>query len=235
MQKQDIYDRYIDTSFSNYKDRPYTKLSYFRKNYQQYLPFDKSAKILDVGCGRGEFLKLLIESGYANFLGIDIGESCIDYCRKNVTPNVELIDNLQSFLTKNQRIYDLIVGFDVIEHFNKSEILEVIPLLKGALRNDGLLIIQTINQANVFGLLHRYNDLTHEIGFTEFSLAQLAKLTAFSEYSIQPLKIPATSIARLAQIGLRKILYAVIKLLHRIDGTLKPKVITPVIYMVCRK
>ena len=125
--------------------------------------------------------------------------------------------------------------FDVIEHFTKDEILELIPLLKGSLRKGGHLILQTINQANIFGLLHRYNDFTHEVGFNEFSLAQLAKLAKFSEYDIYPLKIPTTSIPRLIQICLRKIWYAIVKLLHRIEGTLKPKIITPVIYMVCKR
>lgn len=234
MQKQDIYNHFIEVTFSNCKEKPYAKLNYFRKNYQQYLPSDKSAKILDVGCGRGEFLQLLIENGYVNFLGIDIGESCIEYCRKNITSNVKLINNLQSFLRKNENAYQLITMFDVIEHFTKEEILELIPLLKGSLTKGGYLIVQTINEANLF-TLHRYGDLTHEVGFNEFSLAQLARLVEFSEYKIHPLKIPNTSIARLAQIGLREILYTVIKLLHRIDGTLKPKVITPVIYMVCKK
>ena len=235
MQKQDIYNRYIETSFSNYKGKSCSKLNYFKKNYIQYLPGEKTAKILDIGCGRGEFLRLLKENGHTNFLGVDIGKELIEYCRKRVTVNVKLINNLQSFLKENQETYDLIVIFDVIEHFNKDDIFELVPLLKNSLAVGGTLIIQTINQANVFGLLHRYNDFTHEVGFNEFSLAQLAKLAGFSEYNIYPLKIPTTSMPRLIQICLRKIWYAIVKLLHRIEGTLKPKVITPVIYMVCRK
>lgn len=176
-----------------------------------------------------------MENKYENFLGIDIGEELIEYCHKRVTPNVKHIDNLQAFLKNNQEAYNLIVIFDVLEHFNKNEIYKLLPLLKNSLSENGTLIIQTINQANVFGLLHRYNDFTHEVGFNEFSLAQLAKLTGFSEYNIYPLKIPNTSIPRLIQICLRKTWYAMIKLLHRIEGTLKPKIITPVIYMVCKK
>lgn len=75
----------------------------------------KSAlKILDVGCGTGVLLPLLLEYGEVD--GLDPSPIAIEYCRKKNLKNVTLINgNFPEGIPKNKK-YDLITLMDVIEH-----------------------------------------------------------------------------------------------------------------------
>ena len=47
-----------------------------------WLPEDKGAAILDVGCGRGEFLRFLQVEGYVNCEGIDLAEEQVEQSKR---------------------------------------------------------------------------------------------------------------------------------------------------------
>src|SRR5439155_26972464 len=50
----------------------------FRKVLLPLLPADKQARILDLGCGYGEFLCFLQKEGYQNAAGIDLNRRQLD-------------------------------------------------------------------------------------------------------------------------------------------------------------
>jgi SAM-dependent methyltransferase len=77
--------------------------------------------------------------------------------------------------------YDLIAGLDIVEHFHKPEVLRFLDACRAALRPGGRLILQTPNCDSPWGIAHRYNDFTHEIGFNPNALSRLLHLTGFAE------------------------------------------------------
>lgn len=74
---------------------------------------DKSARILDVGCGQGPALDVFREKGYGNVAGITLNEEDVRICREK-GHNVLKMD--QSFLRFPDEAFDFIWARHVLEH-----------------------------------------------------------------------------------------------------------------------
>ena len=153
--------------------------------YGDFLPKDKSAKILDIGCGTGHFLYLLKKLGYANYHGIDISIESVQFCKGHITKNVEAAEGYE-FLKANDEKWDLIIMNDVIEHIQKERIIPILKLIYSTLAHEGVFIVKTPNMDNPFCVYTRYHDFTHEIGFNGNSLNQVLKMSGFKKVSIYP-------------------------------------------------
>jgi 2-polyprenyl-3-methyl-5-hydroxy-6-metoxy-1,4-benzoquinol methylase len=149
------------------------------------LPEDKEAVILDAGCGNGGFVYFLLSQGYNQTVGVDISREQIEEAKRLGIHNA-LCADLLDFLEEKKKIYDAIFARDVIEHFTKDELLELLESFFHALKSGGRLIIQTPNLESPFGTGYRYSDFTHEVGFTRTSLAQVLRVIGFHELSFYP-------------------------------------------------
>jgi 2-polyprenyl-3-methyl-5-hydroxy-6-metoxy-1,4-benzoquinol methylase len=157
----------------------------WKSYYGRFLPRDKAAKILDIGCGNGGFLWWLQQIGYRNSSGIDISQEQIQIARGLGIKNVKCAD-LIGFLESKQGYYDVIFLMDVIEHFNKNEILGILKLTFDSLNSGGEVIIQTPNGESLFSGRLRYGDFTHEVIFTKSSLNQILQAAGFKDTEFYP-------------------------------------------------
>jgi hypothetical protein len=69
---------------------------------------------------------------------------------------------------------------DVIEHLGKAEVLHLLSLVRETLDANGIVLVKTVNAANVLGGYVRYMDLTHEVAFTEESIREALTAVGFS-------------------------------------------------------
>lgn len=132
-----------------------------------YLPLIEEAKIgtpespiLDVGCGRGEWLELLRESGYVA-TGLDVNRVMVDYCQTRGLEVVEgdAIAYLQALPNSS---LGAISGFHIIEHLSFPVLQRFFSEAIGALKPGGLVIFETPNPKNlVVGACNFYSDPTH--------------------------------------------------------------------------
>lgn len=149
------------------------------------LPADRSARILDVGCGSGSLVWWLQRRGYREAAGIDVSAEQIEVARRLGVANVEAAD-LREYLGSRRATFDRLILRDVLEHFPRERILEVLDLCRCALRPDGRLVLQVPNaEAPLWGRI-RYGDFTHEIAFTEGSLRQLLGVAGYDRLSFHP-------------------------------------------------
>ena len=236
---KEIFNNYIATSFNNNFEQSKNKLIQFEINYSNLLPPNKNSYLLDIGVGRGEMLTCIKNHEYKNYLGIDISEDLIKFC-KNLNLNCEKVDNTTEWLQQNKNKYDLITLFDVLEHIKKEEVINLLVSLRNALNENGILVIQTPNLQAFEGQLHRYNDYTHEFGFTEHSLYQILVTTSFSnqiifkgfEYIIK------NGLKQKIQKILRSLIWSVIKKIRLVTGNLcsgKNEIMHPVFYCIVKK
>ena len=139
-----------------------------------WLPEDKGAAIVDLACGGGRLLHFLKDRGYHRLQGVDISPEQVRLARQ-VIPEVKESDILD-YLVEHRDCFDLILGLDIIEHFQKDEVLRFLDSCCAALKPGGRLILQTANAYSPWGTVHRYGDFTHEICFTPDSISRLMSL-----------------------------------------------------------
>lgn len=100
------------------------------------LKLETSLKILDVGCGGGEFLYQLKQIGFKNLSGID------PYLKKDITYQNGLTIFRKSLeeLVNDTVKFDLIMFHHVFEHLNDP--LKVLILCNKIMKDDGILILR---------------------------------------------------------------------------------------------
>lgn len=229
-QRAKLFDKFLSTILldANSPDVKKWRTHSYEELYGRFLPKNKNAKILDIGSGMGHFLYFLTKKGYRNILGVDISKEAVNFCKNNVTKKVKLISSLQSFLKKRKNYYDLVVLNDVIEHFKKDEIIEILELIYGSLKNNGRIFVKTFNAAALTGFYGRYQDFTHEVSFTETSLPQVLQIAGFQKYVI---------FGRQGNWLKTKLHFLLMKLIYRIErgGVLNPHIFSTILIVVAQK
>lgn len=147
----------------------------FQKVYGSFLPANRAARILDIGCGDGQFLYFLKEAGYSQIEGIDTSDDRLELCRRYVTPSVHCSEG-QAWFRDHPEAYDVIVCNHLVEHLPGDTLYEFMELMTKSLKPGGRLIITTPNANSPWAGWNLYNDLTHCRLFTVDSLTQLLSL-----------------------------------------------------------
>ncbi|MGD0216768.1 MAG: class I SAM-dependent methyltransferase [Desulfobaccales bacterium] len=149
---------------------------------KNWLPPDRNAPILDMGCGSGKFLFMLEQMGYTDLTGVDLSPEQIDRARQWCPGSRIIQSDVRAFLQDNAERFQLITGFDVLEHFGKEELLGLLSLIKGALTAGGRVIFQTPNALSPWAGTVAYGDFTHEWFFTPGGLDNLLSLQGFTRF-----------------------------------------------------
>ena len=177
-----VYENYLETSVVGTEESVW-KIQEIKVNYSKFFPADKNAHILDIGIGNGEMLHLLNDCGYNNAEGVDISPSTINACKARGYKCI-LVENTVDFLKQNKNKFALISMFHVIEHISKEDIIPLICACREALADDGCLLLETPNMANIDGMFMRYSDFSHVMGYTNLSLKQMLSICGFKKIKI---------------------------------------------------
>ena len=121
----------------------------------------KQARIVDLGCGRGEWLEVLGHSGYAKAEGVDVNLAMIQQCRERKLDVTEA--DALSFLSGTKTgSRNAITAYHLIEHLEFSVLLTLMSEAQRVLKQQGLLILETPNPRNILvGSSDFYRDMTH--------------------------------------------------------------------------
>jgi SAM-dependent methyltransferase len=183
-----IYDRYVSDYIAHtYRVDEAAFAGYartWRWRLKGILPESPQSRIADVGCGNGAFLHFLKGAGYENLVGVDTSEEQLAIARTFGLPVVH--GDAFEFLRAHPGEFEFISAFDLIEHFDKNEVLEFLDLVHQALAPGGRLLLQTPNAHSVFGARLRYADFTHEVGLTPLSITTALRVTGFGDVRILP-------------------------------------------------
>jgi SAM-dependent methyltransferase len=147
--------------------------------------------VVDLGCGRGEWLALLRDAGVAA-RGVDANPAFVAAGRARGL-DMELGDALGYLEALPPDSIDMVTASHVIEHLATEELLALLDAARGALRPGGCLLLETPNPANlVMAACDFYNDPTHRsplpLALTEYLVAT----QGFGNVEVRPLH-PKTS------------------------------------------
>lgn len=143
------------------------------------LPPDRSVRILDVGCGQGDLIGLIGAHGWNNVTGIDLSAEQVRTAQERGVGNVLQAD-LFEYEQANRAGYDVVLAMDLVEHFERSQTVDLFSALRGLLAPGGILIMQTPNGASPFSGRLFWSDITHGIQYTTRSLDQVCSAAGFA-------------------------------------------------------
>jgi O-antigen chain-terminating methyltransferase len=116
--------------------------------------------LLDLGCGRGEFLELLREHGM-EARGVDLNEAMVERCQSLGLP-VSHGDALPFLGTLPDACLGALTAFHMVEHMPFDVVLALVDESLRVLKQGGILILETPNPANVLVGSHTFHlDPTH--------------------------------------------------------------------------
>jgi len=156
-----------------------------RERFESYVPlFEHRSPVLDVGCGRGEFLDLLA-ARQIEARGIDLNHEMAEACRARGL-NVTEADAVGYLSTLEDGSLGGIFSAQVVEHLEPGYLLQLLELSFHKLRPGGRLVLETLNPACWVAFFDSYiRDITHVWPLHPETLKYLAVASGFSRASIE--------------------------------------------------
>ena len=180
---------------------------YLRKIIRRHFPENHDAAILDLGCGHGAFIHFIRQAGYRNVTGVDVSREQLAEAKRLGIKGVKQGDLLAELRLADDGSQDLVIAFDVIEHFTKDELLPFVDHVQRVLRRGGLWILHVPNGEAPFVGRILFGDFTHEQAFTRTSITQLLKSSGFRQVEC----FEDTPVVHGAKSALRWIIWKVIR------------------------
>jgi 2-polyprenyl-3-methyl-5-hydroxy-6-metoxy-1,4-benzoquinol methylase len=134
---------------------------YVKAGQRLYLPhFAGRREVLDIGCGRGEFLEMMREAGIPA-RGIDLSEESVATCRHKGL-QAETADLFEYLDGLPEASLDGIFCSQVVEHLPPERLPEMVKLCASRLQREGAIAIETPNpECLAIFSTHFYLDPTH--------------------------------------------------------------------------
>jgi O-antigen chain-terminating methyltransferase len=168
MEKDKHEDHETESFYRAFEDRYRGSRDLIKGRLRVYLPFVEALKTLysqgsaiDLGCGRGEWLELLVEQDI-DALGVDLDDGMLEVCRE-----LGLSHSKQDAITYLKGLPDesqvIVSGFHLAEHLPFAELQTLVREALRVLQPAGLLILETPNPENFsVGTNNFYIDPTHQ-------------------------------------------------------------------------
>ena len=160
---------------------------YVKEKQRIYLPYFQGRQaVLDLGCGRGEFLELLREAGVPA-RGVDLSDELVALCRGKGL-EVETADIFAHLSDLPDAALDGIFCAQVVEHLPPERLPELIRLAAAKLARGGLVAIETPNpECLAIFATHYYLDPTHRLPVPPALLVFYLEEHGFGQIEMRPL------------------------------------------------
>jgi 2-polyprenyl-3-methyl-5-hydroxy-6-metoxy-1,4-benzoquinol methylase len=154
----------LDVLYASFEDQFRGSRHDIKERFRIYVPILKEAGlttgILDIGCGRGEWLEVLAEEGF-EARGVELNLAMIEQCRERKLDVVsgDAVTYLQG-LPDNS--LSAVTGFHFIEHVPFETLIKLLDETVRVVKPGGMVIFETPNPENVLvGSQYFYFDPTH--------------------------------------------------------------------------
>jgi SAM-dependent methyltransferase len=190
-ERQDLAaeDRHhLDALYASFEDQFRGDEEDVKARLRFYLPFLKEAGItsgiLDIGCGRGDWLELLAETGI-EAQAVDNNSVLVERCRKNGLRVVQE-DALSYLRGLPGESLNAVTGFHIIEHLSFETLVKLLDEIFRTLRPGGLVMLETPSPENlVVAACNFYADPTHNRPVSPHTLKFILKDRGFDNIRLE--------------------------------------------------
>jgi O-antigen chain-terminating methyltransferase len=138
-----------------------------KKRQKVYLPYFTGSKldskqypVVDIGCGRGEFIGLLKEHG-VRAIGLDLNKTMVERALAKKMDAIQT-DALSYLRAQPANSLMAVTGFHIVEHIPFSALMHIFDACYRALKPGGFVLFETPNPENlVVGAASFYSDPSH--------------------------------------------------------------------------
>ena len=156
-----------------------------RARLESYLPyFDGASDVLDVGCGRGEFLDLLAARGISG-RGLDLNHEMVEVCRARGldVAEADVVSYLEALPDGS---LGGLIAVQVVEHLQPGYLLRFLELAFHKLRPGASIVLETLNPACWTAFFDSFiRDITHVWPLHPETLRYLVLASGFSAAAIE--------------------------------------------------
>lgn len=187
----DEADHLLDAMYVTFEDRFRGDRADIKQRVAVYLPLIEAARvgtpdapIVDIGCGRGEWLELLKERGLTA-RGVDLNRIMVNECRERGCEVAEA-EALQYLRELPDNCLGAVTGMHIIEHLPLPILIALLDESLRVLRPGGLAIFETPNPENlVVGACNFYMDPTHRNPLPPVMVEYLVEARGFVQVEIR--------------------------------------------------
>jgi len=191
---------FLDLLYVAFEDKYRGSEEQIKQQVAIYLPYiysvyEKGCPVLDIGCGRGEWVELMQENGY-QATGVDLNAVMVSQAKEKQL-NVECVDVLQYLKRLPDNALSAVTGIHIIEHLEFTYLIELLQEIYRVLKKGGGVILETPNPENVFvGAQFFYTDPTHKnpivpttleflLHYLGYGTVEIKRLHSYAEISKQ--------------------------------------------------
>lgn len=156
-----------------------------RARQEGYVPlFAGASDVVDIGCGRGEFLDLLTAAGIGA-RGLDVNHEMVEVCRARGLDVTEG-DALSYLRAQPDESLGGLIAAQVVEHLEPSYLLRFLEQAQRTLRPGAAMVLETINAACWLAFFESYiRDITHARPLHPDTLKYLVTASGFVDVEVQ--------------------------------------------------
>ncbi len=182
MVKQEVFkkmsqSKYLETIYNEnstpFTDYPKKLISYLFNRFKM----NKNQKLLELGCGRGEFLNEFVKCGL-EVHGVDISDYSENFFSEL---NFKKVDMENEKLPYQDNYFDFIYSKSFIEHFYYPE--KIFKEAYRVLKPGGIIITLTPEWQYIYKSF--YEDFTHRVPFTKVSLKDIHSMNNFNSINVE--------------------------------------------------
>ncbi|MDQ3647021.1 MAG: methyltransferase domain-containing protein [Actinomycetota bacterium] len=142
--------------------------------------------VVDAGCGRGEFLDLLLERDL-DHVGVDVDPGMVERCATRGHTAV-VLSHLNDYLAaQDDSSIGVIFSAELIEHLTYDDLVRFFELSLAKLKPGGRFIAETVNPHSISALKTFWVDLTHRHPIFPEAALTLCRLAGFhSAFAFYP-------------------------------------------------
>ena len=193
-------DESVPFDYFAFESRMRGSMTDIRSRQASYVEtFRDMEPVLDLGCGRGEFLSLLGEGGIVA-RGVDRDPEMVAFCRASGL-DVFHGDALAYLSSLPDESLGGIFSAQLVEHLQPAKLVELLRFAASRLREGGVLAVETMNPLALNALKNYFADLTHAQPIVPETLVFLARDAGFRTAEVRFLNPPPAH-ARLREVDL---------------------------------